>query len=510
MKSSLTKKIIATVLAIVIAITSFVVIRKVNKTKEDANRVEVTVQTTSENITKSKKDESETEAPVPEDASKANGEKGEVKIVDKTGDEATTSKPKVTKYTGGALPSFSWEQAQKLSPNYFGESVFIGDSVSLRLKMYGGLPGATYLCYGSFGSCNALSGTIKANIWNCINGKKRVYIMLGMNDLNRAGVSGSVANMRQLCSKIVAANPGVLIYIQSMTPIIKAKDGTNGKILNNNNIRAYNQQLSSMARANGWYFVDVASVMYNDEGYLKDEYCGDPNGMGLHFTSAGCATWCWYLKNHCYDPNWSVRTATVKYVMKDGSKAPATQKAEKLRAGDSYSIASPMVKGYTPDKSVVKGTIGTEDIETVVTYTKDPRYTLTVKYVMSDGTTAPKTYTKGDFLKGDTYSVSSPKVDGYKVDKSKVSGTFGSKDITVTVKYTLIKTEPITHTLKINYILSDGGTAPAPHTATLAEQESYSVTSPEIEGYTPDTPIVSGKMGTSDITVDVTYTKIPD
>ncbi|MCR4747605.1 MAG: MucBP domain-containing protein, partial [Clostridiales bacterium] len=293
------------------------------------------------------------------------------KKADGSKEEKTTEAPKVTKYTGGALPYFEWAKAQQLSPNYFGESVFIGDSISLRLQMYGGLPGATYMCYGSYGTCNALSGVIKANIWNSIPaGKKRVYIMLGMNDLNRVGVNGAASNMAQLCSLIEQSNPGILIYIQSMTLIIAAKDGTNGRILNNANIRLYNQLLSGVAASHGWYFVDVASVMYDDRGCLKDEYCSDPGSMGMHFTGAGCGAWCWYLMNHCYDPSWAVRTLTVNYVMADGSKAPAAQTVGNLKAGQSYSVASPKVRGYTPNQATVSGTIGTEDQTVTVTYTK--------------------------------------------------------------------------------------------------------------------------------------------
>ncbi|MBR5015546.1 MAG: hypothetical protein IKX52_01870, partial [Clostridia bacterium] len=303
------------------------------------------VTTTKETTTE--EDTEEEPAPTGEKVELTTSENGEIVVtaVKKTEKKETTTKPQVFKYTGGALPYFSWDEAKKLSPNYFGESVFIGDSISVRLQMYGGLPGATYLCYGSYGSCNALSGVIKANIWNCIPaGKKRVYIMLGMNDLNRVGVAGAASNMAQLCSLIEQNNPGVLIYIQSMTPIIAAKDGTNGRILNNANIRLYNQMLSGVAASHGWYFVDVASVMYDDRGYLKDEYCSDPGSMGMHFTSAGCSVWCWYLMNHCYDPSWAVRTVTVDYVMADGSTAPKSQVVKDLKNGQSYSVQSPEVR----------------------------------------------------------------------------------------------------------------------------------------------------------------------
>lgn len=304
--------------------------------------------------------------------------------------ETTKATYTVSKYTGGALPYLDWATVQNLDPNYFANSVFIGDSVSLKLQMYGGLPGATYLCYGSFGSTNALRGIIKANIWNCINGKRRVYIMLGMNDLNVAGIGGAVSNMQQLCSKIESANPGVLIYIQSMTPITKAKNGTNGRILNNDNIRIYNQSLSSMAAANGWYFVDVASVMYTDDGYLKDEYCSDnsASGMGLHFTSAGCGAWCWYLMYHCYDPAWQVYTLTINCIDRSTGGVLKTVSGEKHAAGDSATIFSPEIPGYTPEQASLTYTFGHGDFTIDAYYKKNPPPPTT-----TEGPTEPPTET---------------------------------------------------------------------------------------------------------------------
>ena len=229
--------------------------------------------------------------------------------VEKTTEAQTTEKEtEPPKPVGGEIGYLAWDKAQELNPDYFAETVFIGDSVSLKFKMYGGLPGASYLCYGSFGTVNALAGVIKENIWDDIGDNKRVYIMLGMNDLNPAGIDGAVANMKELCNRILDKNPDVLIYIQSMTPITKAHDGINGR-LGKKYINEYNEKLLELAKENNWYYLDVASVLTTEDGYLKDEYCGDngAEGMGLHLSNPGCAVWCDYLKNHCMDPSWDIK-----------------------------------------------------------------------------------------------------------------------------------------------------------------------------------------------------------
>lgn len=71
--------------------------------------------------------------------------------------------------------------------------------------------------------------------------------------------------------------------------------------------------------------------------------------------------------------------------------------------------------------------------------------------------------------------------------------------------------EPAAHTLTIEYVYEDQTTAETTYTTSLKEGKAYSVTSPEITDYAPDVPLVAGTMGTSNITVKVTYTStIPE
>ena len=62
------------------------------------------------------------------------------------------------------------------------------------------------------------------------------------------------------------------------------------------------------------------------------------------------------------------------------------------------------------------------------------KYTLTVRYAMSDGSKAPETYT-GSYAEGESYSVNSPSVSGYTPDVATVSGTMGTNNVDVTVTY---------------------------------------------------------------------------
>lgn len=66
---------------------------------------------------------------------------------------------------------------------------------------------------------------------------------------------------------------------------------------------------------------------------------------------------------------------------------------------------------------------------------------------------------------------------------------------------------PSSYTLTINYQYSNGTPAADSVTQSLAPGTEYSIPSPEIAGYTPDIPLVTGTMPEEDLTVTVTYAK---
>lgn len=215
--------------------------------------------------------------------------------------------------TAGALP-----EGERVDSSYFDDAVFIGDSVSRKLDLYttaqrktdaSFLGQARFLTAGSLGIHNAMwdldredavhpsyqgaAALLEDSIAKM--GAKKVYLMLGMNDIGLYGVDDSVTSMQTLVERILEKSPDARIYIQSVTPMIAA---TEGKNLNNTTITAFNEKMVELCREKGWYFVDVASVMKDENGKLIASYCSDPNDGGIHFTDAGCKAWVDYLYTH--------------------------------------------------------------------------------------------------------------------------------------------------------------------------------------------------------------------
>ncbi|MBR2780808.1 MAG: MucBP domain-containing protein, partial [Eubacteriaceae bacterium] len=82
-------------------------------------------------------------------------------------------------------------------------------------------------------------------------------------------------------------------------------------------------------------------------------------------------------------------TLTVEYVFKDGTTAAPTY-TQQVPYSEQYSVNSPEVTGYSPDRTVVTGTMPAEDHKETVVYTAND-YQLTVHYVYENGggTAAP-------------------------------------------------------------------------------------------------------------------------
>ena len=234
---------------------------------------------------------------------------GTVKVTAKTpaGISAECTVTVKEKPAGGKLTGIT------VDPSWFDDAVFVGDSVTNALYNYsdnGWLSDADFICSVGMGYHSALwdinaQGNLHPVYYGKkvttdeavrLSGRKNVFIMLGMNDLGIYSPEVTVEHMLELCDRILAKSPDVQIYIESITPLIASMD--NRSSLNNRNIARYNELAAQACDERGYVFVNVAEVVSDGKGNLKDELCFDPNYMGLHLNYAGCQIWVNYLMSH--------------------------------------------------------------------------------------------------------------------------------------------------------------------------------------------------------------------
>ena len=223
------------------------------------------------------------------------------------------------------------------------------------------------------------------------------------------------------------------------------------------------------------------------------------------YVKAGTYTW---HMNGTIDIKQLPSVYTIKYVDYDTKKLIHSyektglmgQTPEKITAPDSlqenlYSFY--FVNGHPKEQTVDFK----KDKGELTFYYKKNTAKLTINYVYKDGSKAAESH-EAELPYQSDYSVTSPDITGYTADNPVVSGTMPAGNVEVTVTYT-----KNSYNLKINYEYEDGSKAAESHEDTLSYQSDYSVTSPDITGYTADNLVVSGTMPANDVEVTVTYTK---
>ena len=227
-------------------------------------------------------------------------ESSEVSDTESSTDESSSTDVASTTASNDDKPPLTSSTADKnAAQGFFGDVAFIGDSISVGLRLRATstkrLPGATFLARESYSSYHAVNGSMlltyrgqKMSPENAVkaSGCKKVFIMLGMNDLNMySTLDGCIRSMQTMISRIKSKNPGVKIYIQSMTPIVI---GSEKGRLNNKNIDQYNVMLKSLAASVGAVYIDVATPLKNSANGLNPKYSSD---QYVHLNNTGLDIW---------------------------------------------------------------------------------------------------------------------------------------------------------------------------------------------------------------------------
>lgn len=124
---------------------------------------------------------------------------------------------------------------------------------------------------------------------------------------------------------------------------------------------------------------------------------------------------------------------------------------------------------------------------------------VTVTYVYEDGQTAAETYSE-TYNQDTEYEINSPVIEGYTADQKVVKGKTAKANVEITVTFVANK-----YTLAIIYTGAKNN--PTSHFEDVSYKTDYSVTVPEVPGYTPDQTVISGTMDSVDgKTYTVKYT----
>lgn len=159
----------------------------------------------------------------------------------------------------------------------FEKSIFIGDSIASGIDYYKYLGSDKVIADTNLTASKALDKVSSVAAAN----PEKVYIMLGLNDLNYNSktVDSIAQDFLTLAAQVREAVPTAKIYFVSVTPITKSCEDRSNIYITMSNVEALNTKLKDIATSTGLYFVDINSSLQDSSGYLNSDVTG--NGYNL-------------------------------------------------------------------------------------------------------------------------------------------------------------------------------------------------------------------------------------
>lgn len=192
-------------------------------------------------------------------------------------------------------------QSEPAAAGYFEDVLFLGDSRTEGLFLYGSLREATYLyAVGAtvesvFTKPTQETSEGKVPLLDALAEQDcgKVYIMLGVNELGWSRSENFYEQYGKLIDRVRTDHPDAEVVLQSILPV-SAKQEAKKSYVNNARIAVYNEIVRQLAQEKDCPYLDVAEVVTDADGCLKAELTED----GVHLNVEGCRVWQTYLETH--------------------------------------------------------------------------------------------------------------------------------------------------------------------------------------------------------------------
>lgn len=198
-------------------------------------------------------------------------------------------------------------ESAPVESGYFDDAVFIGDSRTDGLKLYGGVEGADFIQHTGISVFDVGAKKViridgeKYTVLEALALKqyKKVYLMLGVNELGHNNDEGFRQEYAALVDKLRELQPDAILYLQNLVSInpAKAKANSQPSYVTNEKITDYNAIIAGIAADKHAALVDVDAALVGEDGILPREGTTD----GVHFTKDYYVRWYDYLKIHAVD-----------------------------------------------------------------------------------------------------------------------------------------------------------------------------------------------------------------
>lgn len=207
-------------------------------------------------------------------------------------------------------------ETEAVDDTWFDDAVFVGDSRTDGLRLFGGIPGAEFIEQTgitvfevSTRKAVKVAGE-KYTVLEALGLKEygKVFLMLGVNELGYGDDEAFRTAYAGLVDSIRAKQPGAVVYLQNLPPINpeKAKANNTPYYVTNEKIADYNAIIAQVAEEKQAVLVDVAAALADENGILPRDGTSD----GVHFSKDYYTKWHAYLNQHTVDPDlyWAGQT----------------------------------------------------------------------------------------------------------------------------------------------------------------------------------------------------------
>lgn len=196
---------------------------------------------------------------------------------------------------------------------YLDETLFIGDSNTVRYTMYADETGAAFTTLkNNIGVVSMGAGSITTLKCEKFKGDKTLYtipdavaklqprrIIIGFGTNNLSGSSTDATNFiakyREGLDAIVQAWPYADIIVSAIPPLDKQRDNTN---LTMTQVDAYNEALIAMCEEDGYKFLNSSEVLRDEStGWAKKDYTLSD---GVHLSKQAVTAYFEYVRTHAY------------------------------------------------------------------------------------------------------------------------------------------------------------------------------------------------------------------
>lgn len=116
---------------------------------------------------------------------------------------------------------------------------------------------------------------------------EKCFVMIGVNNLSFGHtIEATLAKYDTLLKElsVISEEFGMQVYVQSILPV---REDITVYAIKNQDILKLNEQIAVLAEKYGMTYIDIHSLMTDEEGALIEHYTAD----GLHLTEVAYQTW---------------------------------------------------------------------------------------------------------------------------------------------------------------------------------------------------------------------------